>query len=379
MKIGNRFLIVFLTAIIILGVAVFSGCGTGGPAGDDAKAGASSGEGSGFTIVATIFPAADWTRNILGSNPAGASLVTLLDSGVDPHSFQPSTKDILTVSSCDVFIYVGGESDAWVEDALREKVNPDMVAVNLLDVLGDSAREEELAEGMQEQRGKIDIGFLQDADEGPELDEHVWLSLRNAAVLCGAIEEALATVDPAHADLYAANLADYRARLAALDEQYAAAVDAAPLKTLLFGDRFPFRYLTEDYGLSYYAAFSGCSAETEASFETIRFLAAKLVDLDLPAVCVIDGSDHDVAETIIRTAEERSGAGAGSEKKAQSGNETGTGAGAGSDDRSGDVPILTLDSMQSVTADDVRSGTTYLSIMEQNLGILRQALGTASH
>ena len=327
----------------ILGMAVFTACGTGqGDAGGDESGGAGS---EGIRIVATIFPAADWTRNILGDNPAGAQLITLMDSGVDPHSFQPNTQDILNVSSCDVFIHVGGESEAWVEDALKEKINPDLIEVNLLKEMGDQAREEESVEGMQEQRGKIDIGFLKDEDEGPELDEHVWLSLRNADVLCGAIEKAIAAADPANASFYKQNLERYRQKLRALDRSYTKTVAAAPLNTLLFGDRFPFRYLTEDYGLKYYAAFAGCEAETEASFETIQFLAAKLDELKLPAVCTIDGSNQKIAKAIIRASKTQN------------------------------QKILTMDSMQSVTAADAKAGATYLSIMEKNCSALQRALG----
>ena len=150
-------------------------------------------------------------------------------------------------------------------------------------------------------------------------------------------------LDPAHAEDFAANAAAYTERLAALDGEYQAAVDASPVHTLLFGDRFPFRYLVEDYGLDYYAAFPGCSAETEASFETVAFLAGKVKELDLPAVLAIENSDHRVAETIAQNA--------------------GNGA-----------KVLTLDSMQGVTSKDAAAGTTYLSLMESNLEVLKQAL-----
>lgn len=332
--------VIIATVAVILGMMVFSACaGTGGETGQE-KAADQNGN---LTIVTTIFPEADWTRNILGENPAGAELITLMDSGVDPHSFQPTTEDILTVSSCDVFIYVGGESDTWVKDALKEKVNPDMLTVNLLEVMGKDAREEEAAEGMQEDRGKIDLEFLE--DDEPELDEHVWLSLRNASTLCAAIQEAVAKADPDHAEVYAQNLAGYQEKLEKLDEEYARAIGQAPLRTLLFGDRFPFLYLTEDYGLDYYAAFAGCSAETEASFETIEFLAKKLDELKLPAVLTIEGSDETIARTIIRSTKTK------------------------------DQKILSMDSMQSVTAADAKAGTTYLSIMEKNLNVIEEALG----
>ena len=341
-----RFLqIISIILAAILGMAVFAACS--GEPDPDGKERPGTGEAQNLQIVATIFPEADWIRNILGENPAGAQVITLMDSGVDPHSFQATTEDIMTVSSCDVFVYVGGESDAWVQDALKEAVNPEMITVNLLEALGESAREEEMAEGMQQDRGKIDLPFPD--EEGSEMDEHVWLSLRNASILCGAIEEAIVSADPAHEELYRKNLQEYRAKLSALDKKYVHATAVAPLHTLIFGDRFPFRYLTEDYGLEYYAAFAGCSAETEASFETIRFLAAKLDEMGLPAVCVLESSgedpDHRIAETIIRSTKSRN------------------------------QEILVMDSMQSITASDVKEGVTYLSAMKKNLHVLRRALG----
>ena len=290
-------------------------------------------------IVTTIFPEYDWVTALLGDNPGHADVRMLLDNGVDLHSYQPTAKDILNISNCDLFIYVGGESDGWVEDALKEVQNPNQVVINLLEVLGDSAKEEEVVEGMQEEEEENE-----DEEEGPEYDEHVWLSLKNAATLCQTIADALGQVDPANQAVYAANLAAYQAQLADLDRQYQSAVDAADVDTLLFGDRFPFRYLTDDYGLHYYAAFVGCSAETEASFETITFLAKKVDELALSCVMTIEGTDHRMAETIIQNTQSK------------------------------DQRILALDSMQSATMKDVAAGTTYLSIMEKNLAVLKQAL-----
>ena len=284
-------------------------------------------EDRGLSIVVTIFPEYDWTRAVLGDANAEVSL--LMDSGVDMHSFQPSAADIVKVSSCDLFVYVGGPSDKWAEDALAEAVNPNMIVLDLIDLLGSRTVEEELTEGMAAEPG-----------EDPETDEHVWLSLRNAAICCRAIADALAQLDAENAEKYEDNADAYIAELDRLDGAYTAMTEAAAYDTLLFADRFPFRYLTDDYGLTYYAAFSGCSAETEASFETVAFLSEKLAELGLPAVLILDGSDGRMAETIV----ENAGA---------------------------DVPIRTLDSMQSTSAAD---GATYLGIMEQNLAVLDAAL-----
>lgn len=294
-----------------------------------------------ISIVTTIFPEYDWVMNVLGENPSNAEVTMLLDNGVDLHSFQPTADDIMKIASCDLFIYVGGESDEWVEDALAEAVNEDMVVINLLDVLGDTVVEEEIVEGME---GEEEEGEEGEEEEGPEYDEHVWLSLRNAAVLTRAIADAIESIDEENAEVYEANAEAYINELNALDEEYVTAVEEAQGDTLLFGDRFPFRYMTEDYGLNYYAAFVGCSAETEASFETIMFLAGKVDELSLNCVMTIEGTDHRIAQTIVENTQ------------------------------SGDQEILTLDSMQSVTAQDVDNGASYLDIMRANLEVLRQAL-----
>lgn len=292
-------------------------------------------EGKQLQIVAAIFPAYDWTRNILGDNPADAELKLLLSNGVDLHSYQPAVSDILTISTADLFIYVGGESDGWVSDALKRAANPNIKVIRMLECIGDAAKNEETVEGMQTD---------EESGEDAELDEHVWLSLRNAAVIVDTITAEISGLDPKNAALYQSNADTYKEKLKTLDDAYTQAISSAEYRTLLFGDRFPFRYLTEDYGLDYFAAFSGCSAETEASFETITFLAQKCDELGLPAVLTIDGTDHKIAETIIR-------------------NTQNTG-----------IRMLVLDSMQSVTAKDIEAGVTYLSIMENDLDVLKQAL-----
>lgn len=288
-------------------------------------------------VVTTIFPLYDWARE-LARDMDGVELTLLLDSGVDLHSFQPTAQDIMKIATCDVFVYVGGESDDWVADALREAVNPNLRAINLLEALGDAAKAEETVEGMEAE---------EEEEEGDEVeyDEHIWLSLRNAAALVPAIAEALSSAAPDRADAFAANAAAYVERLRALDEAYAEAVAAAPLRTVLFADRFPFRYLADDYGLQYYAAFSGCSAETEASFETVVFLAGKVDELNLPAVLTIEGGDHRIAETVVAATQAKSAA------------------------------VLTMDSLQGTTGKDAEEGITYLGVMEHNLEALKQALG----
>ena len=285
-------------------------------------------EGKKLDIVTTIFPVYDWIRQVSGS-AEHAQVTMLLDSGVDLHSYQPTAADMMRIAACDVFVYVGGESDKWVEDALKSSVNPDQVVISLLDLLGDDVKAEELINGMEPES--------HEEGEEEEADEHVWLSLRSARKLVTGI-----AADCAEA--YTAGAAAFCERLDALDAHYSEVIGSAAHHAALFGDRFPFRYMADDYGLTCYAAFSGCSAETGASFKTIVFLAQKLDELDLPAVLAIEGSDCRIAETVIQS----------SAKK--------------------DRKILILDSMQGVTAAEIQAGASYLSIMEKNLEVLREAL-----
>lgn len=334
-KIAAALLAVCLAGVLLAGCAGSSSSGSAAaPSGSSNAADA----GESLQVVTTIFPIYDWARQVIGDVP-GVELVWLQDTGVDMHSYQPSAEDMLKLSSCDVFLYVGGTSDSWVDGALKEAVNPDMKVLSLLEILGDNARLEELTEGMQAEDHEG-----HDHGDEDEYDEHVWLSLKNASLLTQSIADTLAQLDPDHADAYAANAAAYEAQLADLDAQYQAAVDAGSVKTVLFGDRFPFRYLTEDYGLEVYAAFPGCSAETEASFETIAFLAGKVDELHLPAVLTIENSDQRVAQTIIQNTASK------------------------------DAALLRLDSMQGTSAKDVAAGTTYLTIMASNLDVLKAAL-----
>lgn len=303
-----------------------------------------------LSIVTTIFPEYDWVMEILGENAQNAEVTMLLDSGVDLHSYQPNVKDMVTLSNCDLFIYVGGESDGWVKDALAGAANEDMIVINLLEVLGENAKEELLVEGMEahdhgeDEHEDHDEEEHDGHEEHEELDEHVWLSLRNASVFCQVIRDALIALDTENEAVYQANTEAYLQKLAQLDAAYTEATAQGSRDTLVFGDRFPFRYLMDDYGLSYYAAFAGCSAETEASFETVIFLANKLDELSLGTIMTLEGSDGKLAKTIADTA------------KAQN------------------IQILSMDSMQSTTQKDVRDGATYLSIMEKNLDVLIRAL-----
>lgn len=283
-----------------------------------------------ITVVAAIFPEFDWVRQIIGPE-SEIDLRLLVDDGVDPHSFQPTVGDIVMVSQCDLLIFGGGESDEWLEDVLKEADNPDMQVLTLLPLLGERAMDAETVEGMQVR------------EAGDETDEHVWLSLRNAKLFCQEIAASLSRIDPKNEGNYTANLAAYTKKLDALDARYQETLQNSRLDTILVCDRFPFRYLVEDYGLNYYAAFPGCSAESGASFETIVFLANKIRELNLNTVLTLENSDIRLARTVAEN----------------SGWE--------------DISILPLDSMQSVSLKDA-AARSYLDTMEQNLTTLETAL-----
>ncbi|MBQ8967916.1 ZinT/AdcA family metal-binding protein [Ruminococcus sp.] len=506
---------------------------TGGTAGTAAKSADNAGSDT-FSVVCTIFPEYDWVKEILGDHADNAEITYLLDNGVDLHSYKPTADDIMKISNCDLFVYVGGESDEWVEDALAEASNKDMKVIELMEVLGDSAKVEELKEGMQEDEhdhdhghskevstfeddevqdrplsdwegdwqsayplvldGSLDEAWEHKSEDGSmtaeeykdyytkgyksdydaisihddhikftdkdgketesdyeytgyyiqnwstgtkaamyrfeavdkesgapvyiefndhiiepekaehfhirmsnesydaivdpegnwptffdaalspeevcdevighghsdedededeheheheegeeEYDEHVWLSLKNAKILCAEIEKNVEAIDPANAADYKANLDSYAAKLDELDNSFKTLVDGSYVKTLVFGDRFPFRYFVDDYGLDYYAAFIGCSAETEASFETITFLSEKVKELDCKTIFTIENSAKDIANTIISTSGQS-------------------------------VDIAELNSLQSVSREDIAGGASYISLMQKNYDVLAAAL-----
>lgn len=321
-----------MLAMVVTGMCLLSGCAVGRvPDADDSR----------LHIVCTTFPQYDWVRNLVRGNEENFLLTLLTDKGGDLHNFQPSALDIANVSDCDMFVYVGGESDVWVDDALAEAVNSDMRVINMMEVVSGNLVEEEHLESF-EHMGHEHEGHA------AEYDEHIWLSLRNAGMIVAEMTAKLVELDGANASLYEKNCAAYLAELDALDRQYTKIVEESRNDTLLFADRFPFRYFVEDYGIKYYAAFEGCSAETEASFGTVAFLAGKLDELGTGAVIVLDGSDDRLAQVLIEN----------TEKKNQK--------------------ILVLNSLQSVSRKDIKAGLSYLSAMEDNRNVLGQALNLTS-
>ncbi|MBP5362824.1 MAG: zinc ABC transporter substrate-binding protein [Ruminococcus sp.] len=314
-----------IATTLTLAVSAFVGCSS--PSTDNGK----------LDIVCSIYPVYDWTRNIIDTNSDNIELSYLMDSGADLHNYQPTADDMIRISDCDVFIYVGGESDKWVDGALSSARNKDMVVIDLMDILGNDIREEELKEGMEAPEEE------EENEDGIEYDEHIWLSLKNAIKCTEAIANELEKADSKNSDVYQNNADAYIDQLSNLDNEFSEMTASAKNKTLIFGDRFPFRYLVDDYGLDYYAAFIGCSAESEASFETISFLAQKCDELGTDTIFTIEGSNCNIAKAIINVTKTK------------------------------DQKIATLNSLQTVSSNP-KSDLEYISVMKSNFNTLKEAL-----
>lgn len=292
------------------------------------------------------------------------------------HSFQPTAENMVSIAKCDLFIHIGGYSESWVPSALESAGNEKAEILTLLDHV--DAKAEEFTEGMEHNHDhgehdaddhdevaeaatgtgsheadthggadddRDDHSEVDHADHGDEeLDEHMWLSLRCAQDACHAILESICKLDPENAQIYEKNALAYSEKLQTIDKSYEYAVSHASKNVLLFADRFPFRYLTDDYNLEYLAAFPGCSAETEASFETILYLSEEMEAHQLTCAIILEGSKTDFAKTVIGNAKVET------------------------------PRILTLNSMQSINQRDIDAGTCYLTIMEENLAVLKEAL-----
>lgn len=305
-------------------------------------------EESKYRIVCTVFPTYDWVREIIAEKENEFEIDYLLSSGVDLHNYTPSAEDIAKIKTSNLFIYVGGESEEWVKDLLKEeKLN----TISLMEVLKDRLRleeepefeEEEDAHSHEEDAHSHD----EDAhshDEDGEYDEHVWLSIRNASLVVEKIVESLQELDSENTDFYAKKGSEYLKKLGELDSKYIKIIKKAKKDTIVVGDRFPLVYLLEDYSIKHYAAFSGCSAETEASFDIISFLSKKLDELGLNSICVIENSNKKIAETIVENSDNK-------ERK-----------------------LVTINSMQSVSENEIKEGITYIGCMKENLEALKELL-----
>ncbi len=340
-----------LLILILILATLLSSCGQGGQFSNDGV----------LNIVCTTFPQYDWLKN-LTVGVDNVEITLLVDQGVDLHSYQPTADDVIKIASADLFVYGGGASDGWVADAVKEAVNKDIVVVDMMALLGDKVKtvahdhegdadHDHESDADHDHEGDADHANESDADHTHEddadhdhKDEHVWLSLKNAELIVGELTHKLVELDPDNVHLYGQNSAHYLAELQQLDQRYQQVVADAKHDTLIFADRFPFIYLVEDYGLNYYAAFSGCSAETEASFETVVFLASKLDEHNLKTVLVLEKNDGKIAQTIIENSTLK------------------------------DAEIAVLNSMQSITSADQKNGADYLSIMQENLTVLEKAL-----
>lgn len=295
-----------------------------------------------LSIICTSFAAYDWTCEIAGITQAGdaknsgaqsLNIIMLPDSGADLHSYQATAQDIVNISSCDMIVRTGGVSEKWIDEALKE--NSKTKAVNFLQLLGTNAlKTDHTDHGHDNVLGGIES----------ETDEHAWLSLKNAIVFCDAIASAFIELDPNNADTYRENLKLYTENLRDIDARFESTVKQSEKNTLIFADRFPFRYLVNDYKIECFAAFPGCSTETETSFDTVIFLAGKVDSLQLNYIMTIDNSQSSIAKTVLKNTKRKN------------------------------VQILTLDSMQSCGKKDYDSGKRYISVMEKNLETIKTAL-----
>ena len=311
---------VFALAAVLALCLCLAGC-AGGPAPE---------AGDGLHIVTTVFPAYDFARQIAGER---ATVTLLGPPGSESHSFEPTPRDMIRIESCDLLIGNGGESEAWLEDMLEGRDVPVLFMLDCVDAL-----EEETVEGMQ----KVYEAPEEDEEDGPEYDEHVWTSPMNAVRICTAICERLCAIDPAGETYYRGNLEEYGAKLRELDAQFRETVQNGARDTVIFADRFPVRYFTEEYGLKYYAAFPGCADDAEPSAKTVAFLIDMVRREDIPAVFYIEFSNEKMADVIAE--------------------DTGCGK-------------LLFHSCHNVSAEELARGVTYLELMEANLLSLKEALG----
>ena len=332
----SRALLRFCAVLLVL-CALFScfGCGSR-KSEDDGR----------ITVLCTMFPQYDWLSEIVGESEK-IELSLIIQNGTDPHSYEPTAADILAISKADMIVYLGGESDKWVSEALERSDNKDIVRVELSECEGVELHDISSASEGHSHEGHDHEHHDHAGHNHGTLDEHIWLSLHNAKAACKALAEAISKLDERSAESYAENAKAYIEKLDALDEKYEKAIEsvAAEERFLLFCDRFPFVYLLEDYGIEYAAAFEGCSAETDADFETVLRLIKEADEHAIEAVAVTESSDGALARTVL------------------------------SSSRQGGGEIIVFNSLQSVNKGQIADGISYLSVMEENLNALKSALG----
>ena len=292
------------------------------------------------SILATNFVGYDFARAVIGDE---SEVSMLLKPGVEMHSYEPTPEDILNIKKADLFIYVGGESDEWVKDLLKDNEIPEAKTLRLMDLV--EAKEEELSEGMEEHEHKHGYDHEHENKFGSgnevEYDEHIWTSPANAIKLVSGIKDRLAQIHPENASAYTKNADAYIAHLSSIDQQIREVVRASNKKELIFGDRFPFRYFVDEYGLDYYAAFPGCSEQTEASSQTIAFLINKAKTSNVNTILKIELTSDKLAKSIA--------------------DEVG-------------ASVMVLNAVHNISSDDFENGVTYADVMERNIEVLREAL-----
>lgn len=321
--------------------------------------------GDAVSVVTNTFPAYDWVKNI--TEGTDVEVTNLTDNGVSLHNYEPSAQDVEKIAKSNLFLYVGGESDEWAPDAAKQA--PKAKVLNMLEILGDAVKEEEVKEGMEHEHDHEHGDEDHDHDHGDddhehedadhddhdhdhdhehdheheeiEYDEHVWLSVKNAKTISKAIADALCEIDAKNADTFKKNYEAYAAKLDTLQNDFDEMRKAAKQDTILVADRFPFRYLVSDLDLDYFAAFVGCSAESEASFETISFLAQKVDELNIKHIIKLAGSDGKIADTVKNASKAK------------------------------DQDIIEMTSMENASSND---GKTYIDYMQMNLDALKKAL-----
>ena len=319
-----------------------------GQQGSDQQSGENGRSEARISVVTTIFPPYDFVREIAGDR---VELKMLLKPGEESHSYEPTPQDIIAIQESDVFIYTGGENDVWVEDILSSMPEGGRLTLRMTDCV--DTVEEEHVEGMKESPGH-DHDDHEEDDADPdggeagedthsvhEIDEHVWTSPVNAALIVERIKEILIQADPSGEAVYEENAAAYEEELAKLDQEFRDVADHARRKLLIFGDRFPFRYFADEYGLDYYAAFPGCAGDTEPSAATMAFLIDNVKEEKVPAVLKMELSNDDIANAIAEA--------------------TGT-------------EVKVFYSCHNLSAEDFESGETYLSMMQKNVETLKEVL-----
>ena len=320
MRMARRIIATLVCLALLVGALFSFGCAQ--------KAG-------GVEILCTVFPIYDWARNVIGESD-GVTLSLLVENGTDMHSFQPSFMDVAKIKQCDVLVLVGGESDKWVAEAADDDTViirlSELEGITLYEVSSQSGAHDH-GEGHEHKAGHVEHTF----------DEHLWLSIANAKVASSAICDVICSLDGESKDVYKNNLEMFSDKLSSLDKRFRELTDGADA-TLIFADRFPFVYLFEDYGLEYYAAFESCTTDTNADFETVVRLAEAADGQSGRWVLVTESSDKALAESVIRASKRE------------------------------DLEIRALDSMQSLTGEDVKGGVTYVGIMESNLEVLEEIL-----